>query len=998
MRRMLKASVLLALLVVIALLGLVDQGDSHVRASSHPLPDFPLFQATIDETEPANPGVPPFDDDCPVGVPCKVRTAVVVGPGQPLIPRASITPPTFFVANDADVPDGAAVGMASFEAHFTLPSLGPCDTSGARLGGKALLRDATTDLTTSTGSSTDLASHTEWPGQLNDEQTAIQSHFPGAHLWARYVGVFHVESDPDVPTPVPTLDFPVNILVLKLNDGAYLSVLLIGDPSAMVAPDGSLQLLPEQDIRLCSPFAGQVTIMGLTATPSNEVRPLRACNAVGTHTFAGVFLPIPPDPASGPIVRTDTVTCSGPAPELPLFRVTIDETAPADPSIPPADDNCPLNIPCKIRTDIVVSPHEPAFPLGHVTPGAFVVAPGADIPDGSRVGIAAFEIMIGLAAFDDCSSNGFLFAGKTLLHDAAIDLGTSTGDPSDLVAPDRWPSQLNDERATIESHYPGALLWARYVGVFHIQPDSLVAASAPAIALPLNILTFRLSDGNFLSVNLIGDPSTLLASDGTLSLAAPDIKACTPFHSQVTIQGVATPDAIVQVFPPPPMPVLRACQQEGAHTFLGIFLDLFDNTVRDLTFRKDVATCGPVESPPHPDPGDADGDGVSDDADNCPHTPNPGQVDNDGDGRGDACDPDIDNDGFPNFIEHKLGSNLFDPGSTPEHILMPETCNDALDNDGDGATDEADTGCQPFADFDGDGFPNMAEELLGSDPNDAASTPEVTPIAGVCGDGLDNDLDGLVDAADPGCDLFPDSDGDGFLDRAEVAAGSDPENPASTPEVAPLPGACSDGVDNDLDGLVDGADSGCGLTAGDGDGDGFADPIEQHLGSDPASADSTPEHIVLPHTCDDGLDNDGDGAVDFQDSGCLVLDPDGDGDLNHEDADDDNDSYTDADEGVIGTDPNDDCAITPDPNDEADDKWPPDFNDDQLINLVDLNKILPPPLGSWGASPGNPDPNGDGTDDWSPRRDIVPDGVINLPDLNKTLPPPLGTWGETCTS
>lgn len=61
-----------------------------------------------------------------------------------------------------------------------------------------------------------------------------------------------------------------------------------------------------------------------------------------------------------------------------------------------------------------------------------------------------------------------------------------------------------------------------------------------------------------------------------------------------------------------------------------------------------------------------------------------------------------------------------------------------------------------------------------------------TPPPKACGDGLDNDGDGKVDGADPGCSGASDDD-----------------------EYNPPPVACNDGVDNDGDGLVDLADSGC---------------------------------------------------------------------------------------------------------------------------------------------------------------------------------------------
>lgn len=55
----------------------------------------------------------------------------------------------------------------------------------------------------------------------------------------------------------------------------------------------------------------------------------------------------------------------------------------------------------------------------------------------------------------------------------------------------------------------------------------------------------------------------------------------------------------------------------------------------------------------------------------------------------------------------------------------------------------------------------------------------------------------------PVCVGLADSDGDGWCDLTEGALGSDPNNSLKTPEALAVPGSCSDGVDNDGDGNAD---------------------------------------------------------------------------------------------------------------------------------------------------------------------------------------------------
>lgn len=102
------------------------------------------------------------------------------------------------------------------------------------------------------------------------------------------------------------------------------------------------------------------------------------------------------------------------------------------------------------------------------------------------------------------------------------------------------------------------------------------------------------------------------------------------------------------------------------------------------------------------------------------------------------------------------------PPSAPCEIPLTHTCNDGLDNDGNGLIDAEDPSCYtPFMN-EGDLFPDAE-----------------------CADGVDNDGDGLIDALDPKC-----------LHRNFGAeAGTD--------------NSCTDGIDNDGDGLIDLDDPDC---------------------------------------------------------------------------------------------------------------------------------------------------------------------------------------------
>ena len=109
---------------------------------------------------------------------------------------------------------------------------------------------------------------------------------------------------------------------------------------------------------------------------------------------------------------------------------------------------------------------------------------------------------------------------------------------------------------------------------------------------------------------------------------------------------------------------------------------------------------------------DWDSDGIPNTSDNCRQTANPGQADLDGDGKGDACDSDIDGDGLTNSVEEETGTN-------------PR----AADTDGDGVRDKQDA-CPKKAGTSADGCP-VAQQA--ATPPLADMTPPNAQITSVTG-------------------------------------------------------------------------------------------------------------------------------------------------------------------------------------------------------------------------------------------------------------------------
>ena len=306
--------------------------------------------------------------------------------------------------------------------------------------------------------------------------------------------------------------------------------------------------------------------------------------------------------------------------------------------------------------------------------------------------------------------------------------------------------------------------------------------------------------------------------------------------------------------------------------------------IPDATEDTDAAASG----------GDTDGDGVPNrvdldsDNDGIDDVVEAGGVDANGDGRQDGS-ADADHDGVTDSVDTTQGGTA---------LPRPDTDGDGardyvdLDSDNDTVSDYVESGGAGSAtdpngaangpDTDGDGIQDIVDGLPDA-PGDAGN-----------GGGVDTDHDGIPDARDP------DSDGDGTPDIEEAGNG-DLDGP--DPDAA-----VDDATDGDHDGIPDSVDTqptnpgGLGNPNGDDDGDGATNGSEGN-----GNVDSDGDGV--PDSRDGDSDNDGiPDATEIARSAAGGGDTDGDGTADRIDLDSDNDGLNDVTEGG-GSDTNGDGFI-----------------------------------------------------------------------------------------
>jgi alpha-tubulin suppressor-like RCC1 family protein len=231
--------------------------------------------------------------------------------------------------------------------------------------------------------------------------------------------------------------------------------------------------------------------------------------------------------------------------------------------------------------------------------------------------------------------------------------------------------------------------------------------------------------------------------------------------------------------------------------------------------------------------------------------------------------------GTPGYATTNDDCDDTDPARNPGQV---EIC-DLIDNDCDGVVDESPVAVAWYPDEDGDLFgaagagvviscaPVPSYSLRSSDCDD--SDAQVHPGAAERCNGKDDDCNGYSDAPGLRAGDTEDDDGDGFPDR--VCGGNDCDD-ASASVNADAQELC-DGIDNDCDGVVDGASADA-LWYLDRDLDGYGDESEPSI----ASCDPQAGRVPRGGDCNDGDASVHPGARDL----CNGVDEDCDGELDED--------------------------------------------------------------------------------------------------------------------